>query len=483
MAFFRPFMLYAFIAIQALAIPLYATFAQAQDTPLFEGQETSEEYSFRISVERHLEDKLNRVLREVTGIEHLVAIVKAEVQSLERPAEDPRVDKESLNVLFLPGVPARTGETFFAEGASRPPVVVRRLQVKVLVDRDVSSGLTRMAHNVAIELVGYNPDRGDSLVVEEFQFMSEGGGIGKMLASPSFYLAIITLPAIAFLVAATLFFLNPSGKIGEALNKGQEGIADLSTQTGAQQGAEMQALPALPVEQATVPSPATETQRGERHFSFLDEHTPEDIIYALGKMREEDLHVVLNFMSPALAAEVMDKLPEEQRSEALTGLLTRTDLDPEKVMEMQERLINLMEFSSGGDHRLSAILEHSDEKNRDMLIDIIEREDPEAARRISRMTRTFESVMRAATSEGIDALSRRLAPSLFARVLASSPGDVQNKVLESLARGAAELLREELKFARPLGGARLRDEKRRIIGQYNALVEAGLIEESRTEAE
>jgi len=460
-----------FIALVLLG----ATLAYAE-----EGNETSEEYSFKMAVERHLESKLNTVLREVTGIRRLVAIVKVEVEAQQKPSEDTRVDKEDINVLFLPGVPARTGSTYFADGAVRPPVMVKKLDVKVLVDSDVSRELTTLAHNVAISLVGYNPDRGDTLVIEKFEFMSGGSGVGSILSPPNVYFLLLSLPFIAFLVAASIFFMNPYRKLKESLN--EAGLGLQPSTSGMRESASPIPAPILEPLAGTrqrLAEAAAESSSGteETAFGYLRRHRSRDILFALGDLEPEEISVVLNYMDPALAAETLGRLDESVRAASIENLVIARQLDRDSVNSMEEKLRIKLAFMTGGDDKLASILENTDDILRDSLMDTIEKHDTEAASRIGRKIRTFESVIRRAKPMSIDSIVRHFGPSSFARILTSAPGDVQGRVLDSLGKGASELLREEMRFATPLEGIRLRNEKRRVVEEFRAMSDAGLIDE------
>ena len=434
--------------------------------------ETSDEYSFKMSVERHLESKLNSVLRDVTGINQLIAIVKVDVQKQEKKRKP-----------TLPGIPTIKGPDYFGDSDSKSNMIVQKLNVKILVDRDVSKELTDLIHNVAISLVGYDPDRGDTLVVENFEFMKGNSGMASILQPPHIYYVLMAIPIVVFLVAASMFFFNPYRNLKVSLQE----IGVVSKSSPEERGASSQ--PLAPVIQ-NMPGDKGHSKHSDgdssvvaddRLFGFLVAHKISDILFALKDMDPEEIAIALNYMDSALAAEVISGIDEETRKVAVEKLIETRQLDQDTVKALEEKLKLKLTFRAGGDDKLASILENTDENLRDSLMDSIEQRDSSAASRLGDRIRTFESVIRKAKPASIDALVRQISPQVFARILASSPGDVQSKVIDSLGTGVAELLKEELKYAKSLSGARLRSEKRRIVEEFNTLAYAGVIDESLEE--
>jgi len=427
--------------------------------------ETSEEYSFKMSVERHLESKLNSVLRDVTGINQLIAIVKVEVKKQEKKRKP-----------TLPGIPTIKGPDYFGEEESN--VVVQRLNVKILVDRDVSKELTDIIHNVAISLIGYDPDRGDTLVVENFEFMKGNSGVESILTPPHIYYVLMAIPLVVFLIAASMFFFNPYRNLKVSLQEiGVVSKSDTSGERGPVAPAPvLQSIQGEQRQRRSDSDPSSKTD--DRIFGFLGGYNINDIMFALSNIDPEEISIALNYMDSALAAEVIGRLDEEVRKTAVEKLMSTRQLDQETVKALEEKLKLKLTFRSGGDEKLASILENTDENLRDSLMDSIEQQDSGVAFRLGEKIRTFESVIRNAKPASLDTLVRHISPPAFARILAASPGDVQSKVLDSLGKGAAELLQEELKYAKPLTGARLRIEKRKVLQEFNAMAETGLIDEA-----
>lgn len=471
----KSFLIISIISISVLLTGITQVFAEEPPVTDTVELETSEEYSFKIAVEKHLESKLNTVLREVTGIKNLVAVVDASVEALARPKEDKRVDKKEINVLFLPGVPARADSTYFADSSERPPIVVRKLAVKVMVDQKVSNSLTDLVHDVAISLVGFNPDRGDTLEVQTMEFMQGKENIPTHVI----YTAILALPVIFFMIAAGLFFLSPYKKLTLALKDagiGQESGAVV--QSSPQSNITPTLTPILAPAQAASITPESDAKSGiGSHFAFANRMGADEIIFAMQDLKPDDKAIAINFISTELAADVLARLDEPTRKEIVISLTQTTTLERDKVLSVESALKDKMEFISGDPARMAAILENSDEDLRDNLLDVIENKDKKAALTMIRLMVTFESIIRKSSPESVDALVRRFPSASFARVLTASPADVQNKVLESLGRGASELMREELKYSTPLRGQKLRREKHRIITEFRAMNEAGLIDE------
>lgn len=446
--------------------------------------ETSDEYAFKIAVERHLEEKLNTVLKEVTGTENLVAVVSAEVRTIEESKEDKEAaskdaDVKDVRIVLLPGVPARDQISKAAplllprRAAGSPPVVVSRLGVTVLLDKTVSQELIKMVHDVAISLIGYNPDRGDTLDVKQMEFLSKSVNWLSIFEPPHVYWLVIMLLGGAFLSASAYFFANPFRRLPDAIEK-------LGSSGGAahQHGAPMPL--AAQYQQAVAPAHHADEERERmdaRPFSFITEESLAHLAHLLHGYSAEDVAIIANYLRPELAGALLGMLPHEKQEAALELLLDVMDLGLERVSRLEEAVRGRLMYMVGGTERLSSILSLADDETRDRVFEALEHKNEQKAEELKRKVRSFESIIRSLRPAGISALVMNLDQTTFAQVLRSTSADIQSRVAGALSAGAAERLQEEIRYSRPMSAGRLNREKQNIVLQYQKLVKAGLIDE------
>jgi flagellar motor switch protein FliG len=182
-----------------------------------------------------------------------------------------------------------------------------------------------------------------------------------------------------------------------------------------------------------------------------------------------------------MASELISIIPGEKQAEAISNLASIQTLEPEKVKTLEESFKNSLSFTIGGEDRLAAILDLTDDMLRDKAISDIERKDYSVASRIRVKAKSMEAIIRSLEDVDLQKLIRHLDPTIFARILNSSAGDVQTKSLEALSTGAAERIREEMKYAGAFPAGRLKIEKRTVVSTYKKLLASGEIQENGKE--
>jgi hypothetical protein len=459
--------------------------------PVAWGAETasSDEFTFKIAVESHLENRLNTVLSEIAGTDNILVIVNADVKT--DVSKKKRVQRQSTRQkrrqgLVLPGVPVKKelgkdkGQQTTTTNQDRPsiPTLVNRLEVTILVDNGVSEELLEQAQDIAIAVIGYNPDRGDILDVRRFDFGIEKFEWASMTHPPHLYWFIGILMAGFFLTTAALFFLNPYRKLSEVDWKtitGSGKVESTSSTIAISGGGngEMAGMPGA--------SPAEEKKTTESGkpmpFSFVNDENLAELAFMLKDEPPQSIATVANYIRPELTIRLMEMLPEEKGTEAALLISATSVLDVSQVEKLNNSLREQLDYVAGGKDKLASILSLVPEDIREKVFRELESRDADTAASVKKSIKTFESIIRKAKPLSVQILFRQLDTSIFARILKSASGDIQNKVLESLSEGAATMLREEMELSRPLAQNRLRKEKLNVVMVYRRLATAGLIEE------
>ena len=443
--------------------------------------ETGNAYTYKIAVERHLEERLNKVLKEILKIEDLVVIVSAEVQTLSR---DQIQKQDSQNrALLLPGVPVR--ERLGVEGDARSvgvqsPVVVQGLLLTVLVDESTDQSTIDSIHDVALSALDFNPDRGDRIEIRKMNFINKSFKWGTLLYPQSLITIILGIIGAIFLAAAAVFFLNPFKSLAVSIKeidwssvRGSDAHGDLMTMAGAQAN---HGYPSRGSdgESTTNVSLVTEAE-SNRRFGFISGENIKEAGYLLQEAPLEDIAIVLGYLSPERASKLLEMFPVQKQTEAVALLSGTKRLVLDEVEKLEKSLRDQLDLVVGGEDKLAAILDLADDDIRDRTITNIERKDLNTAIRLREKAKSLESIIRSLEKNDLQKLIGRLDHSVLARILNSVAGDIQARVLESLSDGGAERLSEEIKYAGAFPAERLKREKRKIVAIYRELIEAGEI--------
>jgi hypothetical protein len=450
-----------------LSILTLAVFALALSQTAFakngKTKESSEHYVFKVAVEKHLEEKLNKVLTEIAGEGNTIVIVSADVETDEKKWRS-QAGKKS-KALVLPGVPVKQD---LGQSEEIIPTMVRRLEVTILLDIMLPETMTETVHDMAIAVIGYNPDRGDRLIIKTVNFRRKEFQWESMLFPPHLYYAIATVLAAIFLLSAALFLINPMKKL--ALKVTEEDIGG----EGLPGGMKPEDITPLDVPEKTSREQAD--RDSPLPFDFVTERHIPDLAYLL-KGRPEDIAVVANYLEPELSTMLIELYPPEVRAEVALHLSRTEDAGKEKVREVEESIRSRLDYVVGGVAKLTSVLNLTDKETQESVLSALEDKNPKVAARLRKRLKSFQDILRTLRPATLLAIIQQVDFTTFARVLKAEPEDLQQKIVGSLTEGASERLREELEYSRPFGTTRLKREKLNMLRILRRMAEAGLIEE------
>lgn len=438
---------------------------------------TDVDFAYKISVETSLERRLRSVLTEIAGTDKLIVIVNAEVETkaLRKETKPARLKKGDV----LPGVPLR--KTFGLTLHERKPAeislpeeirnMVRQLSVTVLVDRHVPEPITKVLREVAINIIGYNPDQGDRLSIKRISFEEMPFSWKSLLYPPNLYWLILIVLGGFFLLTAAAFLINhPFKKLSSTLQNVNwdsiRGNTSGNTETHN-----------IYTGIGNTGEPTYEDMESPPPFSFVKSRHVNDVAFLLKNESTLDIAIVANYLEPDLATKLLEHFPNEKQVEIALSLSGTEEIDPEKVHHLEESIKSRLRYMVGGEDKVASILGLTDEEVRNRFFDTIQNMDTDTAVRLKEKVKSFETIILEMPPRSIQVLYRQMDPINFARVLKSSPDEVQKKAVESLSEGAAERLQQEIDLCRPFPPQHLRREKQNIILTVRRMAAAGLLQE------
>lgn len=463
------------------------------------------EFTFKVSVESRLEERLRAALTDIIGNNKAIIIINADVGKTREEA--PIAESEGIkDDLILPGVPPK--KMFSTEKIPALPSsvqgMIRRLSVTILLDNSVSDDMKETIKDVAMSVIGYNPGRGDQMEVKKMSFGRNAFQWKSLFYPPHLYWVVLVVFVGFFLVTAAffmMFLMNPFKKLSAALS------VNLGVMRGpipGSQPSEGQANPA--VQGMPDPSGLAWGNRPERGypmlaktdqleyqrlheengsngresgipFSFIKERHLQDLAFLLKDGDALDTAIVINYMDAELATQLLYFFSDERQAEIAVKLSAIEEVSPDKVKELEEMLKSRLDYVMGGEDKVASILGMASDEVRDRVFGMLESKDSDTAMRLKQKVKSLDTVIGDMSPRSVQALYRQIDPSLFAQVLRSSPEDIQQKVLGSLTEGAADRLRQEIDLSRPLTANRLRRERYNIMTTIRRMAESGMLEE------
>lgn len=413
-----------------------------------------------MALESSLEKRLESVLREVLGSKDVVVIVNADMMT--------EADRKATEI--MPGVPPKEFPAALAPLAIAP-TLVRKLTATVFVDKGLGEADREMARKTVERLLGVSAETG-SVNIEPTSFRREAvlnSGNSNVWAVPAAWLGFAALALM--LVYAR--FLAPLLMLARELAVSAKERGPALPAGGAGPNPVTMAGPSpLPALEAPPPPASKELATDVTHFSFIHERDLAALSFLLAR-DATSAAIVLNYMTPALAAKFLDQLPTAVRQEA-ASLMTQTRLlNKHQVHMVEEGLRERLQYLMGGESRLAEILEGANLQVQEELLGALRERDPETAERLTRRIIMLEDLVLLEEND-FKTLSRQVTVRSLAAVLAASP-DLKDRIIPRLSGGVAEWLIQEVELCGALPPELVETERRRVLTALSRAVREGKI--------
>jgi flagellar motor switch protein FliG len=459
----------------------------------------------KIALEESLERRLKSVISQILGTEDVIVIVTAEMYTAE---EKKTADLPDMTQSVLPGVPVKEkiGEPALAALAlSESRTLIKKLSATIVLDVSVAEADVNVIKNATTGLLGLKADRGDALEIQRMDFHRgepKGFNWRRFITPPDLWwtmglglLAFFILFITAFFFGSFRVFIREFVKALRSyaesmeeqikmmqMQKSRE--AELAARDGGAEAArEIETLlnrrPAAAG--AGVPAASGENGKGGPPFSFLNESHLRNLKFLLRREKPELTAIVVNYLPPALANEVLGSLDPAQQAEIMSHLSTIDQKDPDMVKAVEEKVREQVAFVVGGEDRLQALLDHADPEAQKGLLAMIGQRNAALAQKLKGRLLTLEDLGKL---EGpvMAVVVRRVNARALAGVLRETPAELQEQILSKLPQGSAAILREEISLSKPLAPQKLAQEQRRILDTIRRLHEEGVIQLRKEEA-
>ncbi len=189
--------------------------------------------------------------------------------------------------------------------------------------------------------------------------------------------------------------------------------------------------------------------------------------------------IVLAFLESNQAAEVIEKLPEELRSDIVMRVARLTDIQQSALAEIENLIANKSGESSrgvtrkvGGDKVAAAIVNSLKPERGERLLEQIKEKNEELSERIQEMMFVFETLLEV-DDRGIQALLREIPNDLLVVALKGCDPEISDKILGNMSKRAATLLREDMDAKGPIKLSDVETAQKEILDVARRLADAG----------
>ncbi|MCP4302387.1 MAG: flagellar motor switch protein FliG [Gammaproteobacteria bacterium] len=189
--------------------------------------------------------------------------------------------------------------------------------------------------------------------------------------------------------------------------------------------------------------------------------------------------IVLAYLDSAQAAEVIEKLPEELRSDIIMRVARLTDIQQSALAEIENLIASKSADTSrggtrkvGGDKVAANIVNALKPERGEKLLEQIKEKNEELSERIQEMMFVFETLLEV-DDRGIQALLREISNDLLVVALKGCDPEISDKILGNMSKRAATLLREDMDAKGPIKLSDVETAQKEILDVARRLADAG----------
>jgi flagellar motor switch protein FliG len=191
--------------------------------------------------------------------------------------------------------------------------------------------------------------------------------------------------------------------------------------------------------------------------------------------------IVLAYLDPDQAAEVLTLLPERMRGDVLTRIARLDGIQPAALRELDEIMEkqfsggnNLKASSVGGIKVAASILNLMDSSTEQAIIGKIGEIDSELSQRIQDLMFVFDDLADV-DDRGIQTLLRELSAEVLGLALKGADARVKDKITRNMSKRAAEMLLEDMEAKGPARVSDVEAAQKEILAAARRLADAGTI--------
>ncbi len=192
--------------------------------------------------------------------------------------------------------------------------------------------------------------------------------------------------------------------------------------------------------------------------------------------------IVLAYLDAAQAAEVIEILPGEMRSEILMRLASLSDVQQSALAEIENLIASKSADAShggtakvGGEKVVADIINALKPERGELLLEQIKEKDEDLSERIQEMMFTFDTLL-GVDDRGIQALLREISNDLLTVALKGCDPRISDKILGNMSKRAAKLLTEDMDAKGPMKLSEVEQSQKEILEVARRLADAGDID-------
>lgn len=222
-----------------------------------------------------------------------------------------------------------------------------------------------------------------------------------------------------------------------------------------------------------------------RPFSIARKADAHQLFNVIVSEQPQTIALILCYLQPDKAAQVMAELPEETQSEVAYRIATMNNTSPMVIKEIESVLegklssvVRTEMTTIGGGETVVGILNQVDRTTEKNITEGLEREDAELADKVKSSMFVFEDII-SLDDVSIQRILREVEASDLALALKGCSEEVAECVYRNQSKRAAASLKEDMEFLGPVRLMDVEKSQQKIVSVIRRLDDAGEIIISR----
>lgn len=215
-------------------------------------------------------------------------------------------------------------------------------------------------------------------------------------------------------------------------------------------------------------------------FEFIRKADPRQVLSFLQDEHPQTITLVIAHMPPDMAAMVVSGLSEELQRDVSHRLAVMDRTSPEVIDQvervLERKLSSVLQPTEmtavGGVQSLVDILNRSDRGTERLILDALERSDPDLADEVRQRMFVFEDIT-TLDDKAIQLILRQVDSKDLAVALKGVKAEVRQKIMKNLSERAAQNLGEEIDLLGPVRLKTVEESQGAIVRVIRALEESG----------
>ncbi|WP_018952859.1 flagellar motor switch protein FliG [Thioalkalivibrio sulfidiphilus] len=193
------------------------------------------------------------------------------------------------------------------------------------------------------------------------------------------------------------------------------------------------------------------------------------------------ISIVLSYLDPDHAAEVLSFLPERTQPDILMRIASLDGIQPNALQELDEILerqfsgnSNVKSSAVGGIKSAANILNFMEPSKEATIVDRIREVDEDLSQKIEDLMFVFDNLVDV-DDRGIQALLREISTESLVLALKGAEDALKEKIFKNMSKRAAEMLRDDLEAKGPVRLSEVEGAQKEILTVARRMAESGEI--------